>query len=103
MTKLALVALTLATATAASANPRSPWINRREHRQAWRIHQGVKSGELTPGEARRLRAQERDIRWDEREAKSDGKLTVAERRHLNRELNHSSRDIYRLKHNGAAR
>src|SRR5689334_17454797 len=103
MLKLMFVAVALFTVTAASAHPRSPLINRRERHQARRIHQGVKSGELTPREARVLRQEEREVRWDEREAKSDGKLTPMERRHLRRELNQNSRRIYRLKHNQAER
>jgi hypothetical protein len=103
LSRFAIVALTLLSVTAATANPRSPGINRRERRQVRRINQGVKSNELTPREARTLRAHERDIRADERVAKSDGKLTVAERRRLHREMNQNSRRIYRLKHNNRQR
>jgi hypothetical protein len=103
MTKFAHLALTLLAATtvasAASASTCSPYINQRERDQAWRIHQGVRSGELTHPEARRLWHQEREIRQDERAAKRDGRLTWAERRNLDRELNQESHRIYRLKHN----
>jgi Spy/CpxP family protein refolding chaperone len=103
-THLALTLLAAATvASAASASTCSPYINRREREQAWRIHQGVRSGELTRGETRSLWHQEREIREDEREAKRDGKFTLAERRDLNRELNRESHRIYRLKHNDVER
>ena len=107
MTKIAHLALTLLAATtvasAASASTCSPYINQRERDQAWRIHQGVRSGELTRPEARRLGHQEREIRQDERAAKCDGRLTLAERRKLDRELNRESYRIYRLKHNEVER
>jgi hypothetical protein len=107
MSRIATLTLTILAATtlasAASASTRSPYINGREHRQAWRIHQGVESGELTRGEAWRLRRTEAGIRHDEWKAKRDGKLTLAERRRLNRELNRESHRIYRLKHNAADR
>jgi hypothetical protein len=63
----------------------------------------VESGELTRGEFHRLWRQEREIRQDERGAKCDGKLTLAERRRLNRELNRESYRVYRLKHNAVER
>jgi hypothetical protein len=107
MTKFAHLALTLLAATtvasAASASTCSPSINRRERDQAWRIHQGVRSGELTRGETRSLWHQEVEIRQDERAAKRDGRLTWGERRKLDRELNRESERIYRLKHNDVDR
>jgi hypothetical protein len=107
MSKFATLTMTILAATtlasAASASTRSPYINRREHREAWRIHQGVESGELTRGEAWRLRHHEAEIRHDEWKAKRDGRLTLAERRKLNRELNRESGRIYRLKHNAVDR
>lgn len=92
-----------ATASLASAGTRDPGVNQRQHHQHARIAQGVKSGELTRLEARGLRAEQRAIRLEEREFKSDGVLTGAERRELHRDLNEASRDIYREKHDGATR
>ena len=84
--------------TNANADTRDPVVNKRQHRQHARIADGVKSGELTHSEARALRAEQRGIRAEEREFKSDGVLTKGERRELHRDLNESSRDIYREKH-----
>ncbi|MBV8858451.1 MAG: hypothetical protein JOZ02_16075 [Acidobacteria bacterium] len=78
---------------------RTPGINRRQERQQQRIGQGVRSGELTGRETLRLERNAREIRQDEREAKSDGEVTRRERAGLERELNHESRLIYRDKHN----
>ena len=65
---------------------RDPLINQRQANQAGRVAQGVKSGELTRGEAQELREERRDIRDLERNYKSDGVLTKGERRDLNQQL-----------------
>ncbi len=86
-------------ASTAYAGPASdPGIHTRMWNQQKRIWQGVNSGALTPRETGRLEAREAKIRQDERRMKSDGVLTGAERYRLNRELNGSSRAIYREKH-----
>lgn len=77
---------------------RTPRINQRQRNQQQRIRQGVRSGELTRNEARRLERQEREIRQDERAVKADGVVTPAERREINRSLNRTNRRIYRNKH-----
>jgi len=82
-----------------SAQDKTPSIDQREKNQEKRIEQGVKSGELTPGETRRLEIQQGKIKADEAKAKSDGKVTPAERRKLKRELNRANRNIFRKKHN----
>ena len=86
---------------AAFAN--TPYIDRREHREQQRIRQGIRSGELTRRETRRLEAEQGRIRGYEWYAKSDGHVSRAERRHLDRMLDRSSRDIYRQKHDGQDR
>ena len=87
----------------AYAQDRTPVVDQREKNQQARIHQGVQSGELTRGEMRRLEAKEGRIKADEMNAKADGKVTPAERRHIRREQNRESRRIYRLKHNNRVR
>lgn len=101
MTGLILVAGSLT----AQAEPgtRDPRVNVRQHHQAARIRQGVRSNELTRHETRKLAEQQRDIRQLERAYKSDGKLTGAERRDLHHEQNQASRDIYRQKHDAQQR
>ena len=78
-------------------------INQREYREQQRINQGIRSGELTRGEARRLEAGLARVKIDERFARSDGSLNPRERARLNRELNHESRGIYHQKHDGQDR
>ena len=70
---------------------RDPGVNARQHNQRERIQQGVKSGELTRRETGRLVHEQRDVRQLEREYKSDGTLTGAERRDLHQEQNQASR------------
>ncbi len=76
-------------------------IQRREVHQQKRIAQGVKSGQLTPGETAKLEHKEaklnREIRNDRQE--NGGKLTPKERRQINHQQNKLSRQIYRDKHN----
>jgi uncharacterized membrane protein YebE (DUF533 family) len=77
----------------------TPGVNRRQERQQQRIGQGIRSGELTGRETLRLERNAREIRQDERAAKSDGVVTARERAGLQHELNQESRLIYRAKHN----
>jgi len=87
-------------AGAAAAHPASRSVDRREARQHLRIRDGVRDGELTRGEIARLRAGQMRVRMMERRMKADGHLNVRERVRLQRMLNHESRTIRRLKHNG---
>jgi hypothetical protein len=74
-------------------------IDARRAHQLRRIEEGRRSGQLTWGEYRYLRREQAQIAADERRAKADGYLSSYERRRLNRELDQSSSDIHRLKHN----
>ena len=107
MKTLQVLMLTMAIAmfatTLASAHSVTPRVDRREACQAMRIHQGVRSGELTRGETRELVAGQRHVYRMERRAKSDGFVTTRERAHLGHAQNRQSRYIHRLKHNGVVR
>ncbi len=104
LTKRTTLFLALATLPfVAAAGTRDPGVNQRQHNQQHRVQKGVKSGELTRGETRRLQAEQRHIRHEERVYKSDGQLTGAERADLHRDQNRASRDIYRQKHDGQQR
>jgi hypothetical protein len=78
---------------------KTPVIKERQMNQRARIRQGVKSGALTKGEARQLREEQRTIQAEKQMAKTDGKVTPAERAKIRRDQNKASKDIYRLKHN----
>jgi hypothetical protein len=83
--------------TSLRADDRRPSIDRREHHQQVRINQGIRSGELTRQEARRLEAEQARIRVNERFARRGG-FTPEERRRIQNELNKASRDIDKQKH-----
>ncbi len=80
------------------ANASTPRINKREHYQQERIREGIQSGSLTRHEAARLEAEQARIRVDEARAKADGHVSDRERARLDHELDKSSKDIYRQKH-----
>jgi Ni/Co efflux regulator RcnB len=98
-----LILGSLFTAQIASAQTRTPVINERQEHQQHRIKQGVRSGELTRHETRNLERREAKIQRDKRIAKSNGRVSPAERRHLRREENRTSHAIYRDKHNAVVR
>jgi hypothetical protein len=80
---------------------RAAEVDRRQQRQQERIDQGVRSGEMTPGEAARAERHEakvnREIARDR--ARNGGHLTPAEKAKINRQEDRNSRRIYREKHN----
>jgi CRISPR/Cas system-associated endoribonuclease Cas2 len=82
-------------------HPRVNQVNKREQNQQNRIANGVKTGQLTPGETRRLERGEQRLQNNEKKdmAKDNGHLTKKDQRHLNREANHMSKRIYQDKHN----
>src|SRR4030095_5844406 len=69
-----------------TSRSKTPVINERQHNQQERVREGIKSGELTRREAVRLQEQEAKIRVNEKFAKSDGKISPAERARLEKEL-----------------
>jgi len=75
-----------------------PGVDARERYQYIRIRNGIANGSLTPAEAKALIAGERTIRKLEFQAKSDGKVTPAERAELHKALNRMSGAIYKEKH-----
>jgi hypothetical protein len=75
-------------------------IGERKENQQDRIGNGVKSGELTAGEAANLEKKESKLNAETRDMREDngGKLTPAEKARINRQQNRLSRQIYRQKH-----
>jgi hypothetical protein len=78
-----------------------PTINQRLENQHDRIVNGTKDDQLTKRERTTLRADDAAIRAQERVYRqaNDGHLTKAERHQLTRELNRTSRQIHRDRHN----
>jgi hypothetical protein len=96
---LATAGLVYAQDAPATGNTKTPVVNQRQKNQHARIKEGVKSGELTKGEARKLHAEEKTIQEEKQMAKADGKVTKAERAKLHHDQNKASKDIHRMKHN----
>ena len=107
ITKLALAATFVLSpvailAQAPATAPTSATINQRKENQQDRIAQGVKSGQLTPGETSKLEHQEAGINKEERgmRAQDNGHLTKGDKALINKQQNQESKRIYRDKHNG---
>ena len=77
----------------------TPGLDKREVKQQKRIDQGVASGQLSAKETNRLDKRQAKLVANETAAKSDGVVTPAERRKLQREANRNSKAIHQLKHN----
>lgn len=77
-------------------------VDRRHYNQERRIDQGIRSGRLTPHEARRIEHQQRSIRHQESRMRyrNGGYLTGRDRAVLQHREDRASRHIYRAKHNG---
>jgi hypothetical protein len=86
-----------------SSFSQTPRVTKRQIKQERRIQEGKASGELTPTEAARLQAEQRDIQQDKRAAKADGVVTPAERRELRKEQRQANRHIRHQKHDRQTR
>jgi hypothetical protein len=73
-------------------------IRHTQKHQTMRINQGVRSGELTRQETKRLVREQKHIQHEKRLARADGKVTRRERKHIRQDQRVASRDIYRQKH-----
>jgi hypothetical protein len=104
----AFVGLSVCTAVASAQTPTPTptndprmTINQRLENQHDRIQAGTKDDQLTKAERTKFRADDAAIRAQEKVYRQahDGTLTKTEKHQLNRELNRSSRQIYRARHN----
>lgn len=79
-------------------------INRRQRHQERRIVRGVRIGELTGREYVRLEAEQARLDFMEARFRQSGDgLSYRERARLQRQLNRTSRDIYRQTHDNQDR
>lgn len=100
---MVMTGLVVALAAPAFAGPQTPGVDKRERHQQQRIREGVKSGELTKREARKLEREQAKIRKEERAMKSDGVVTKEERKELHQDLNEASKHIAKEKHDAQTR
>lgn len=95
-TGLIIAAVTVLSIAGTAVKAQNPNSLRDEDR---RIRQGVRSGQLTPIEAARLKAQEARIRQEAiRYKMNDGRIGPLERADLRRDQRRLDRNIYRQKH-----
>ncbi|MHB8303126.1 MAG: YXWGXW repeat-containing protein [Acidobacteriaceae bacterium] len=77
----------------------------RSYNQQGRIVQGLRSGQLRPGQAARALNRQQNIRQSVRADRraNGGRLTPQQRRNIDRRQNNASRQIYRMRHNNNGR
>jgi len=76
-------------------------VDQRRENQQDRIAQGIKSGQMTAGEAAKAENQQKGINQQVKadRAANGGKLTTGEKAQVNKEQNAASKSIYNKKHN----
>lgn len=97
---IASVALLLCTALFFNASAQNTQARKNQTR---RTVNGVKSGELTRNEARKVRNERRDTKEAVQAAKQDGRVTKAEKKEIVQQKRQASHTIYRTKHNNRKR
>ena len=99
------LAVILCGAAPAMANhgPRDASVNQRQHLVEQRIEQGLRSGELTRREYRRLQHEAHEIARLEHAFRADGRLSERERGELHARLDRLGREVYRENHDGERR
>ena len=101
--KMNICALAAAGLVAGPLLAGTPVLHHREVRQQVRIAQGVRSGELTRSEARRLKRGQLYVYRMEGVAHADGVVTARERVRLQHAAGVQSRRIYLRKHDAQTR
>ena len=94
-----IVGLTVMT----SAQTNTSGVTKRQKNQQKRIFKGIKNGNVTGTEYKKLQKQQIKTQRAKRRAKSDGEVTRKERVKLHKRQNKNSRTIYRAKHNKRSR
>ena len=77
---------------------KTPKLNQKQKEQFTKLENGVKSGELTKKETKKLLRQEAKLQKHKKIAKSDGVVTPKERAKLNKEAKKLDKKIFDQKH-----
>jgi hypothetical protein len=75
----------------------------RQRKQIQRIRGGVRSGEVTRKESKKLGREQRRIRQAMKNARADGRVNFRERQRIHRLQDRAGKHIYLAKHNRAKR
>jgi len=97
--KLVLLGLLFIGFLAGSFAQSAPVVNKKQRNQAKRIVHGVKTGELTKGETKKLVGQQVHIKRTKRRARADGQVTRKERQEIHRKQRRANVNIYHKKNN----
>jgi hypothetical protein len=100
---LILTALIFTTSGLLAQNTKTPKLNKKQKIQMQKIEQGVKSGELTRLEAKKLLKQEAKLNKFEKKIKSDGIITPKERAKLNNKVKKLDKKIFKEKNDRQVR
>ena len=103
MLREALVLATVFAMPVLASAAETPALDHAQQNQRTRIEQGVGSGELTVPETRHLTRQQLRLHRHEAAATSDGIVTPGERHDLRHHARHTSRSVYRQRHDGQKR
>ena len=82
---------------------KTPIVDKRQKKQKTRIVKGVKNGELTKKETKKLAKQQVNIHRIEKKAKKDGTVTLKEKARIQKAQNKASKNIRRKKNNKKSR
>lgn len=97
---LALFAIAFLSEVSAQATPN---VSRKQVQQHKQIRKGAKSGELTKAEIIRLKKQQKNIQYNKKVAKADGKVTPKERAVIRSKQRAASRNIRRQSNDAQTR
>jgi len=84
---------------AALVSPAMASIKKHEQREANRIYTGMRRGQLTSKESKRLLNQQSIIDAERRQAMADGKMTKREHQDIRHDQKRLSHDIRKKRHN----
>jgi len=79
------------------AQTATPKVSDKQKNQTVRIKEGVRTGELTRGEAAAMAKDQKELKRMKRRTKVDGVVTRKERALLHKKANSNSKKIYRQK------
>lgn len=100
---IALLIGILVASTSVLLAQETPRVDARQKVQKERIKEGMKSGDLTKPEAKKVARQQKTVQKMEEKAKSDGVVTPKERARLHKAQQKTSREIARQKKDGQKR
>lgn len=97
--KTKIFVLAVAALFTASGAVEARRVDKRENRQSHRIQQGIKSGEVTKREAKKLIRGQKKVHAMENQAKADGDFSLEEKARIEHAQDRQSKKIFRAKHN----